>query len=126
MFAMQVRSGEHHLLAVAEAALALDLEDGRDRHAEPLLELRIGVDESLAEASRKLAAERRLARARQAHQKQIAPVKRHRGNDLDGGGVAAAGGVAHRTDVTVSLMMRGVRKIRSSAFSLLLPVCLKR
>ena len=79
---MSVRSdelGEHRLLAVAEARLALDLEDRRDRHAEPLLELVVGVDERLAQPARELPAERRLARAGQADQKQIAPMQLHRG-----------------------------------------------
>ena len=36
---------DHRFLAIAESDLALDLEDRRNRHAEPCLELVIGVDE---------------------------------------------------------------------------------
>ena len=106
-------------------ASPFDLEDRRDRHAQTLLELGVGIHEALVQAACELAPERGLARARKPDQKQIAPVQRHRGMRMGGGGVAA-GKRAHRTDVTVSLTMRGVRKMRSSTFSLLLPVCLNR
>ena len=75
----------HRLLAVAESGLALDLEYRRDGDAEPCLELGVGVDEALVEPARELAAERGLARARQADEKEIAPVQRHRGK-LNGTG----------------------------------------
>ena len=44
-----------------------------------VLEFGVGIDEALVEAPRELAAECRLARTRQADQKQIAPVQLHRG-----------------------------------------------
>ncbi len=119
----QLREGG--LLAVAEARLALDFEDRRDGDAELVLQLVVGIDEALVQAARQLAAERGLARARKPDQKQIAPVQRHRGMRMVDGRIAARRR-AHRTEETVSFTMRGVRKMSSSAFSLLLPVCLKR
>jgi hypothetical protein len=70
---------DDRFLAVAEAGLTLDLEDGRDRHAEASLELLVGVDEALAEPARELAPERRLAGAHEAHEEEIAAVQGHRG-----------------------------------------------
>jgi hypothetical protein len=90
-----------------------------------MLELGVRIDEAQREAPRELPAERRLAGPGEADQKQIAPAKRHRGIGRRGGR-NAAWGIAHRTDVTESFTMRGVRKMSSSVFSLLLPVCLKR
>ena len=119
---MPVRSDEHgerRLLAIAEARLALDLENGRNGDAERALELAVGVDERLVEPAGELAAERGLARARKSDQKQIAPMQIHRGivEEFRGAGPARRGR-CYRTAVTASLTMRGVRKISSSVFSL--------
>ena len=119
--------GDHAFLPVPEGGFALDFEDRRDRYAETALELVIGVDEAAAEPARQLPAKGRLARAGQAHQKQIAPMQLHRGivsqsADAD----EASAPVGYLTEVTVSLTTRGVRKISSSVFSFDLPVVLNR
>ena len=75
---MSVRShelGERRFLAIAEDRLALDLEDRRDRDAEPPLELGVGVDEGVPSRRASCAPERRLARAGQSDQKQIAAMQ---------------------------------------------------
>ena len=75
----QDEQGERRLLAIAEARLAFDFENGRNGDAERALELPVGVDELLVEPAGELAAERGLARARKSHQIQIAPMQIHRG-----------------------------------------------
>jgi hypothetical protein len=65
---------DQRFLAVAERLLALDLEDGRDRHAEPLLQLDVRVVEGKLQPARDLAAERGLAGAHEADEEEIAPV----------------------------------------------------
>ncbi len=117
--------GDRHFLAVAKAGLAFDLENRRYGHPKARLELGIRIDEPLVQAARQLAAKGGLPRAGEPDQKQIAPVQQHRGRQMESG-ILAAGRGAHRTEVTVSLTMRGVRKMSSSTFWLLLPVCLKR
>ena len=57
------------LFAIAKSGLAFDLEDRRDRHAEPSLELVIGVDKSLRKSPCELAPERRFAGPHEADQK---------------------------------------------------------
>ena len=70
--------GQRRLFAIAEDRLTLDLEDHRDRDAEPALELRVGVDECEPEPSRERAPECRLAGARQSHEKEVAAMQLHR------------------------------------------------
>src|SRR6185312_11543707 len=69
---------DHGFLAITKARLALDLEDGRNRHAESRLELVIGVDEALAEAPRDLPPEGRLAGAHETDEEEVAAVQSHR------------------------------------------------
>ena len=127
--------GQHGLFAIAKARFALDLEDRRNRHAELALELGVGVDERLGEAPRELASERRLARARQPDQKQIAPMQMHPRIVVDWVGDllpspprrrASYDGSRHLMALIESLITRGVRKMRSSCFSLVRPVVLNR
>ena len=145
--------GQHGLLAVAEARFALDLEDRRNRHAELALELRIRVDERLAESPRELPSERRLAGARQSDQVKIAPMQMHPRivEDSpwpDDRAATAPETAARRGHVRVraarrivaashervdhlialidSLITRGVRKMSSSCFSLVRLVVLNR
>src|SRR5438105_602943 len=121
--------GEDGCFAVAKAWFALQLEDDRNRYAEPAFELDVGVEEWLVQAPGEQAAERRLAAARHAHQKKIAPMQMHRGivhcSVTTIRARVAAGSRGYRTAVTDSLMIRGVRKIKSSVLSISLPVCLK-
>ena len=90
------------------------------------LELGVGVDERLAESPRQLAAERGLARAGQSDQKQIAPMQMHRGIVVETDGPDEPTRGRYFTAVTDSFTTRGVRKIRSSCFSLPRVVVLKR
>src|SRR5580765_4987014 len=69
--------GDDRLLAVTEAGLPLQFEDHGDRYAEAAFELAVGIVERLPEALGEQAPERRLAAARHAHQKQIAPMQMH-------------------------------------------------
>ena len=117
---------ECRLLTVPEARFAFDLENRRDGNAEPALELRVGVDERLAEPPRELAAERGLARAGQSDQKQIAPMQMHRGIVVETVGPDETEAIRYLTAVTVSFTTRGVRKISNSCFSLPRVVVLKR
>ena len=47
--------GQHSGFALAESGLSLELENHRDRHPKPVLELRIGIDERLVQAPGKQA-----------------------------------------------------------------------
>ena len=119
--------GERGFLAIAEARLAFDFENGRNGDAERALELAVGVDERLVEPAGELAAERGFARARKTHQIQIAPMQIHRGIVVENRRARpAAAGARYLTAVTVSLTIRGVRKISSSVFSVDRPVLLNR
>ena len=66
--------GDDRLFTIAEAGLALDLEDRRDADAQPRFELVVGVDETLVESLGERPPERGLSRAHQPDQKQIAPM----------------------------------------------------
>ncbi len=90
-----------------------------------MLEFGVGVDETLVQAPRELAAECGFSCTRQADQKQIAPVQRNRGMGWEGDGFVTGRGI-HRTEVTESLTMRGVRKIRSSVLVDVVLVVLNR
>ena len=111
--------------AGAEVLLDMMIEDNRDGHTETLLELRVGVVEALVQTLGEQTPERGFPTARHAHQKQIAPMQRHRCRGLSGG-AGVADGRAHRTALTVSFTMRGVRKISNSCFSIVLSVVLNR
>src|SRR5215831_5536056 len=74
---------DHCLFPIAKGRFTLHLEYRGNGDAESALELLIRIDEALAEAARKLPAERRLARAHQADKKQIAPMQRHSGIVLE-------------------------------------------
>ncbi len=62
---------EQRRLALAEAFLALELEDGGDGHAGALDQQPVGVDELLAPAARERLPERGLAGAHHAHEKHV-------------------------------------------------------
>ena len=73
----QHQVGDHRLLAVAKRDLALDLEDRGDRHAQASLELMVGIDVALAQAARELPPERRLARAHETDEIEVAAMQLH-------------------------------------------------
>ena len=112
--------GERGLLAIAEGGLALDLEDGRDGHAERALQLVVGVDEALVEPAGELPPERGFARAHESDEKQIARVQLHRGIVVESRArrarrAPAARSITRAPDrVHRSLTMRGVMKISNS------------
>ena len=121
--------GQFHeccLFSITEAGLAFDFENRRDGHAEGAVpKLGIRVDEALAQASRELATQGGFPRTGQADQKQIAPAQRNRGRWWEAD-ARVAGRRDHRTELTDSLTIRGVRKISSSVFVDDVPVCLNR
>src|SRR5258708_27340259 len=79
--------GEQRRLAPAESLLALDLEDRGYRGGGALDELAIGVDELAPQALRERPAERRLAGAHHAHEKDIR-ARHNRPVALPGSGIA--------------------------------------
>ena len=78
------QSRERLFFACAKNFLPLDLENGRNGHTESTLQLDISINESLAETAREHAAERGLATARHANEKEIAPTQMH-GRNCSGG-----------------------------------------
>ena len=126
--------GEQGRFAAPESFLAFDFEDRGHRHAGALNQDAVGVDELAPQALRERPAERRLAGAHHAYEKDI--CARHqrprRTPGFENSRKKSPGGpgledcrVARQRTVSVSLTMRGVTKIKSSVLLSTLTVRLK-